>query len=619
MIRPNLALAILLAALPALAQRDPLPVPLKLPPGNIQLLYIDRDASYMGDTVRIPDCPKKEDLPLGTCGNVLFGGPALWNTHLFGPLVIKFYDPRNNISHFEISHPFNLTSGDDVVMSAPQLYSYVIKDTRFIDPLNEVSTGDLNLQTGEVTNLVYKGIFANNWYNDLVSVNPKLKPPVVTFPGQYGSAEAEFEQRPDGLLDFTFYGTTFLPLGGNTQGDPMRLPLPFCGPLVQCGSIQASGLSLHPHIRLSTKGENHPPCGDTCMPIVPNSVLEFTLNPRFTSIGDDFGLNIGELGGLGIGRSEMMGRVAIQFGSRSGKFIPVTLRSLPPAALLVPPPPFPLAGLSLGFIGFDENLVFPKNVIYRVQSVATTDDPFDIPVGEVNLETGYMVGGMLWRTFWTTSLLNAILVHNNGRIPPQSFLLRGPAWFQTGPNGQMFFRYDATEYRPFAGFTFPGNNIDYADTSRDFTAGLGSLLTPFFKIQATLPVDTPTAVISGAQTNVRSSFNEMFSYSYSIPCDPTGKTGTFEYTNLSAGSNGGTFKMENLGSVQCMNSLNSRLPRGSYDTVNFTGFGTWSKDDGPHVATVSFSVAPDAPFIAIQIDGGTLSNVDTKPPDKPEP
>jgi hypothetical protein len=343
------------------------------------------------------------------------------------------------------------------------------------------------------------------------------------------------------------------------------------------------------------------------------------LNPRFSSIGDDFGLNIGELGGLGIGRSEMQGRISVQFGSRTGKFIPVTLNALPPAALLVPPPPFPINGLSLGFIGWDENLVFPKNVVYRVQNVAITDDPFDICQGEINLETGQIVGGLLWRTFWTTSLLNAILVHNAGRIPPQSFFLKGPAFFQTAVNGQKMFRMDATEYRPFEGFVFPGNNTDYTDLSHQFTAGPGSLLTPFWKLQAALPTDTPTGVMTGGQSNIRSSFNEMFSYSYSIPCDAAGKTGSFEYTNFAAGTNGGTFRMENLGSVTCLNSLTSKLPRGSYDTVIFTGFGTWSKDDGPHLANVSISVAPDAPFVGIQLDGGTLSNVDTKPIDKPVP
>ena len=54
------------------------------------------------------------------------------------------------------------------------------------------------------------------------------------------------------------------------------------------------------------------------------------------------------------------------------------------------------------------------------------------------------------------------------------------------------------------------------------------------------------------------------------------------------------------------------------DTVTFTGFGIWSKDNNPHLATVQISVAPDAPFVAIQIDGN-LSNVDLKPATIPVP
>ena len=125
-------------------------------------------------------------------------------------------------------------------------------------------------------------------------------------------------------------------------------------------------------------------------------------------------------------------------------------------------------------------------------------------------------------------------------------------------------------------------------------------------MQAVLPTDTPVSVMSGSGANIVSTFNETFSYSYSIPCDAKGKATSFEYTNTAAGENGGTFKMENLASVMCLNSLTSRQPRGNYDTVVFTGYG--------RLATVQISVAPDAPYVGIQIDG-TLSNVDLKPHD----
>jgi len=614
-----LLLCATLAASAPLAGKAPLPVPLKLPPGLVQTLQVDTAGSYMGDAVRIPDCPKDDDAPFFVCGNVLFGGLGLWNTHLKGPLHIRFYAPINDISHFEITHPFDLT-GDDVVLRTPQFYTFDVTDNVILDQLNQNSSGDLNLVSGEVTNMKYGVNFFNSWYVALGNVNPKLKAPAFVFPGVYGTAEAVFEQRPDGLLDFTFYGTTFLPLGNNIDGDPVRLPMPFCYPAGTCGSIQTPGLSLHPHLRITTKAApNDPPCAPRCFPVQFNSAVELTLNTRFSSIGDDFDLHIPQLGdAAGIGRSQMAGRILVQFGDQNGDYVPVAFSALPPSGFLAPPPALPIAGLSLGFLGYDEILQFPLRQ-YWVQNVALLDDPFDMPVGELNLKTGQLVGGLLWRSFWTTSLLNAILAQNNGRILPQSFLLRGPAFFETGVNNQMHFRYAATEYRPFEGFTFPFPDLpDYKDSARSYTAGSGSLLTPFFNMQAVLPTDAPTSVMSGSGTNVRSSFNEIFSYSYSIPCNAAGKTGSFEYTNTATGKNGGTFKLENLASVMCINSLTSRQPLGNYDTVTFTGVGTWSKDDDRHLATVQISVAPDAPYVAIQIDG-TLSNVDLKPPTIPVP
>lgn len=608
-----------LAASAPLAAKEPLPVALKLPPGLVQTLLVDKAGSYMGDAVRIPDCPKNEDAPFSLCGNVLFGGLGLWNTHLTGPIQIKFLPPINDISHFEISHPFNLT-GEDVVLRTPQFYAFGATQNILLDRFNQNSSGDLNLVTGEVTNMSYGVNFFNIWYIALGIVNPKLKAPAFVFPGVYGTAEAVFEQRPDGLLDFTFYGTTFLPLGNNINGDPVRLPMPFCGPLLQCGSIQVPGLALHPHLRVTTKAApNDPPCGSRCFPIEPNTVVELTLNARFSSIGDDFDLHIPQLGpAAGIGRSQMMGRILVQFGDQTGDYVPVAFSAQPPSGFLAPPPAFPITGLSLGFLGFDEILQFPLQQ-YWVQSVALTDDPFDMPVGEVNVKTGQLVGGLLWRSFWNTSLLNAILVQNAGRIPPQSFLLRGPAFFEKGVNNQLHFRYAATEYRPFEGFTFPYPDFpEYKDASRSYTAGSGSLLTPFFNMQAVQPTDTPTSVMSGSGTNIVSSFNETFSYSYSIPCDPKVKAASFQYTNNATGTNGGTFKLENLASVTCINSLTSREPAGNYDTVTFTGYGTWSKDDDRHLATVQISVAPDAPYLGIQIDGN-LSNVNLKPPAIPVP
>jgi hypothetical protein len=619
-----ITIAALMWAVPTLTAQHPLPTPLSLPPGGVEILQVDKAGSYMGDALRIVDCPKDTDNPFGVCGNLLFGGLGLWNSHLSGAIQIRFFPPVNNVSHFEIAHPFNLR-GDDSTMTTPQLYQMAVTSNILLDSFNDYSSGDLNLITGEVTNFRYKVIFFNYWYALLGLANPKLKVEAFEFPGIYGSTSGfskdgaapgtsvVFEQRPDGLLDFTFYGSTFLPLGNNINGDPVRLPLPFCGPFVNCGSIQTPGMSLHPHLRITTKKTVDPSCGNTCIDVPFNTVQEFTLNSRFSSIGDDFVIDVPQLGEA-VGRSQMQGRIQVQFGAQNGDYVPVALNALPPAGMVVPPPPFPVTGLSLGFLGHDEKLRFPK-LTYDVKSVALTDDPFDVTVGEVNLKTGRFVGGLRWRTFWTTSLLNAILIQNQGRIPTQSFLLEGPAFFQKGPNSESLLRYNAIETRPFYNFTFPSPDLNPATA---FLAGPGSLLTPFFRMQAVMTTDASPAVMNGSQTGVLGSFGDTFSFTYSIPCDPKGKNASFEYTNLNA-SNGGTFKMQNLVSVACINSLTSLQPSGSFDTVTFTGFGTWSKDTDPHVATVQVSTAPDAPYVTILIDGGGISNVNTKPPIIPIP
>ena len=52
----------------------PLPTPLVLPPGNDEVLPIATSSSYLGDAIRVVDCPNAADEPFGTCGNLDFGG-----------------------------------------------------------------------------------------------------------------------------------------------------------------------------------------------------------------------------------------------------------------------------------------------------------------------------------------------------------------------------------------------------------------------------------------------------------------------------------------------------------------------------------------------------------------
>ena len=77
--------------------------------------------------------------------------------------------------------------------------------------------------------------------------------------------------------------------------------------------------------------------------------------------------------------------------------------------------------------------------------------------------------------------------------------------------------------------------------------------------------------------------------------------------------------MKSLVSVSCINSRTSQAAPGDYDTVTFTGFGSWSQDTSPHVATFQLSTSPNFPYVNIMIDAGAASLANTKPAIEPLP
>lgn len=365
---------------------------LKLPPNNVEVLPIVHDTSFYSDAVKMVDCPNQTDEPFGICRNMLFGGHGLMSTHLQGYIQIRFSPPLNNVSHFEVTHPLNLI-GDDTVMKAPQFYEMPALQTYVLDPFTDISAGDLNLTTGEVANLKYSVLVSNTWYNALTNVNPKLVGSPFSFPGPYGYAQAIFKQREDGLLDFTFLGGSFLPLTSNILGDPVRMPLPFCGPLTQCTGIQAQGSVLHPTLRISTVPENLPPCAPNCATLPVNGDMNFTTHSYATVLGDNFNLNVPPLGGVGPARSQLTGRAHIQFGQPTGNFVPFVISGIPPEGLIGPGGPIPpnTVGFAYSLLGSAEKIFFPLQT-YFFNAVGTGDDPFDLAVGELNLTTGQAVG-----------------------------------------------------------------------------------------------------------------------------------------------------------------------------------------------------------------------------------
>ncbi|MBK9170625.1 MAG: hypothetical protein IPM24_24620 [Bryobacterales bacterium] len=610
-----------------------LPEPLKLPPGLVQTLPLNKTASYFGDTLRAVDCEDDRDLPFGLCGNELFGGMAMTSSHLSGNITIRFYPPVRNIAHFEVIH--NVLPGEDSVLVAPQGYELPVLFNQVSDPPNILSEGDVDLETGGVSNLKYRVVFFNSSLLALANVNPKLESPVIEFPGVRGHAWARFEPREDGLLDFSFEGGTFLPLGKDIEGDPVRWPMPFCGPGFRCASILARGTSLHPHLTLSTKAPEGADCAPNCPDIPVNTIQEFVVNTHSTSFGDDFELDIPQLGGPGPGRSHLQGRLLVQFGPRTGDTVPFVIRSAVPKALLAEPPPSVLGdGFLPGLVGQVEFLRFPQQT-YKLERVVFADEPFNFPHGMIDLRTGRILGEMVYPSYYGQSLAEVLFLQNDGRISTDPFFLVAQrsldprttyARFEKGPNGQTVFRYSGRHVRSFAGFRFPSPDFVKANS---FIAGPGGKLDIFLRMQGIRAAVPVTGRKTGGASNVLSSLGDRFSYSFSVPCQASGQTATFEYTNNNAGRSGGTFRLERLAHVSCVPSPRSQLAAGDGDIVTFTGFGSWSKDgpgDAPRFVSVQISTAPGEPYVGIlvyqdpdELNDVILSSANTKPAEKPLP
>jgi hypothetical protein len=464
--------------------------------------------------------------------------------------------------------------------------------------------------------------FFNSALFSLVRVNPKFPDVPIQFPGMYGSAWAKFEQREDGKLDFTFYGTTFVPLGlVPGLDDPIRFPLPFCSPTQQYASIPSRGTSLHPHLHMSTKAPE--PIEDaSLLPDLPeNTIQEYTLYTHNTSFGDLFTLDLPELGGTGKGRSHLLGRIMVQFGQRCGDSVPIAVTTLNPGGFLghalkdnplSEKLPGSVAKMPLlpGPHGHNEFLRFPQQT-YFLNNVFSIDDPFDISVGMVNLKTGKVINHILQRGLISQNLFFA-LIRVEPRTPKQSFFFRGPACFEKGAQGETVFRFDGEVTVFYPGqYNFPSPNM-----GSSFVVRSASRLDPFMWLQAMHDGAPPKEFAKkGSAEDVLASTGERFSYHYDIPADPEHNVAVFEYVNH---SQGGTFKLHSLSWVSFTNSRDSKLKDGNYDTVSFSGYGTWEKagQESLQVVSAQISTSRKTPYVSIQINGGFVSNVNTKPEDE---
>lgn len=576
---------------------------LRLPPGLEQVLPLSKAASYFGDGIGAMNCREPQHIQWGSCGQLLFGGLAIVDSHLSGFLKIKFTEPVKDVSRFEVSFSEGF-AGDDTVLITPRLFKMAFQQSRVDEVPGTVSSGNLNLNTGEVSDLKLYARYSSTALFALVSVNPTFPKQPLSFPGPYGSAWAKFEQRPDGLLDFTFYGSTFVPLG-----DGIRWPLNFFSPTGQFATVPANGTVMHPHLHLSTK---EPATVSTTerLDIPVNTFQELTLFTHNSSFGDAFTLHAPELGGLAKGRSHVLGRVLLQFGVRTGDSIPVAISFLNAGGVFASLEPSPITQVFPGQLyhgphGFDEFLRFPLRT-YSLDDLAILDDPFDISMGMVDCQSGRFINDLLHRGFINQDLIFALL-RVEPRTPKDSFFFRGPAALERNAAGQLLFRFQGVVRVPYpSGFLFPKPNL-----TMGFPVGPESVLDPFLWIHAIQDDPNARFVKRGGANNVLASAGEIFSYSYEIPSEP-GRRASFEYENH---TQKGKFSLHSLAWVGFSNSNGSRRSSREYDTLTFTGFGIWKKDGIELVAQAAVQISTSAvrPYVGIQIDSGDISNVNSKP------
>jgi hypothetical protein len=646
-----------------------LPTPLVLPAGLVETLPLNHTASFFGNALRAVDCADAADQQYGICGNQFFGGIAMDDSHLSGNITIQFSAPVGNISHFIVYQ--GLLHGDDAVMAAPLGYSVPVRNASVSDALM-ISSGDLDLTTGVAANVNWYSIFSDSTLADFAKVNPNLALPVINFPGARGHANATFAQRPDGLLDFYFRGSTFLPLGGSVQGQSIRTPLPFCGPSNNCASVVSRGTSLHPHLYLETRSSlGYPVCDPNCPVFQPNHQSVFQAHTAYTAFGDTFGLDIPQLycpagvtdpssscavNGSATGSAELQGRFQIQFGPQEGSTLPFVISTLRPTGLFADPPVSPLLGPGFqpGLLGTNELLKFPDYTYFQYK-ISFSDEPLNFAQGAIDLSTGRVIGEFEYPMYIDQAIIEAIFTENNGKVSTDPFFVMAHrplpgaaeteyALFENGQNGQTTFRFNGLHRRSFAGYLFPNPDLI---ASHGWLGGPTSNLDIFTRMQGGRLNTPPSNIVKTAGGTFTSSLGDTVSYNFSIPCNPSGQPASFVYRNNADGPNtplttngnarGGTFTLVALASASCTNSHVSMANAGDYDIVNFTGFGKWSADpDGSlyRFVSVSASVSQANPYASIivfryQPTSGSsqpeydldveLSSAENKPPTVPVP
>jgi len=580
---------------------------LQLPPGLEQVLPLNPELSYFGDAISAQNCRTPQTIQWGSGGELYFRGLAMMDSHLAGNIRIKFTPPVDDWTSFQVSFEQGLV-GTDSLLAAPAFFEMAGKQQRVGDVPGKISGGRLNLSTGQVDPSngalnIYVAFF-NSALFALLRVNPDFPTAPLSFPGPYGSATVKFEQRADGMLDFTFFGSTFVPLGDHTS-----FPLNFSGPSRQFASIPANGSVLHPHMSLTTKATQLAKSKSDPPEIPFNSVQEFTLFTPISSFGDAFTLQAPQVGGPALGRSRLLGRVQIQFGPKTENLVSIAVSTTTAGGLLTPLDATPIAQLFPGRLtpgpeGFYENLRFPLRT-YSLNDLSVLDDPFDISVGALDIRTGESLQPLLHRGFINQDLIFALL-RVEPRTPKDSFFFRGFATLQNGQRGGQLFRCYGSVHIPYPpGFLFPDPNL-----ATGFSVVGGGALDPYLWIYGMRHNGSPHVIKTGRADHATSSRGDVYSYNFAVSGDPH-ESSEFVYKNH---TQQGEFRMHSLTWVDFGTSTTDE---GACDVVTFSCFGVWRKAGVELVvqAAAQFTISSGISYVGIQIGaGGEISNVNTLTP-----
>jgi hypothetical protein len=421
-----------------------------LPSSTRQVEFtLDADRSYFGDCIQVVNASGEPSLdpmfpPFGWSGKSLVGGYALTCSTLSGKIGLDIVGVHDGFADVQVRCAEPLR-GVDGTLSTPSGYKIAVEQN-VVDNASPGSRARLHLTTGRMYDLHFNLTFANSAIDLLCNINPGLVPPPLLFPGLPHAGHTMGWLAIDlasNKLVLNIIAQQFLPLGATVQGSPLRMP-PSQTTAGQQSQFEAMNSSLHPFICVTAYAALNPaavyparslaskqfrtnPVLHGGTPAVTlskyqNKVVEFTCVPGSTDFGDDFALRSDELGGGGLARSPLFGRLAVQFGTIVSGKMPFTVTLKGPSARLLSKtqqllkllPP----GTQAGLLGMHGTLRFP-GITYLQRDLSLTTDPYKVSVGSVDVESGIVCNAVLRKYLFQNIMKKLLLVEP--RTPTDSF------------------------------------------------------------------------------------------------------------------------------------------------------------------------------------------------------